>query len=166
MLDQKEKEFMEQTQRQTSTKTFKFQPQNQNLIQSLQSQISEFSAAFTKGDANAVTSFFTSDATLINPVGERAQGRDAILQVVQNDINTFLKGSRNEFKLENTRTISDDLMLIDMNHFVTELKTVDGKEAPSVTFHIVVLAKKVGDRWMWLDARPYSFMNMPTASVH
>jgi uncharacterized protein (TIGR02246 family) len=157
---------MEQTQGQTSTKTFNFQPQNQTLIQSLQSQISEFSAAFTNGDARAVASFFTPDATLINPVGERAQGRDAIFQVAQNDINTLLKGSRNEFKLENVRNLTDELMLIDMNQSVTELKTAEGKAAPSMTFHIVVLAKKVGDRWMWLDARPYSFMNMPPASVH
>jgi len=151
---------MEQSKSQTSSQLFQPQirSQDQALIQSIHSNLAEFAAAFSKADIRAVGSFFAEDATLINPIGERAQGREVIQRVAQKDLETFLKGSRSEFKLENARFLSDGLVLIDANQSVTGVKTQDGKEMPPFTFHVVILARKAGDRWMWLDARPYSLM--------
>jgi hypothetical protein len=58
------------------------------------------------------------------------------------------------------RDIGNDCALLDLDHELQNITKPDGSTG-SMKLHVVILAKKAGDRWQWLDARPYAFLPPP-----
>jgi len=118
--------------------------------------MTELADAFTRGEPDAVAAFFTDDATLINPAGARAQGRDQIRQVVHDDLRRILAGSKSTFILESMRACGPGLALVDATHKVEGAR---GEQMQGdLDLHVVCLCEKRGDRWMWRDARPHPYL--------
>lgn len=157
---------MDQSQMNRSTSTnWNQQPQDREFTDQIQSDLVEFSRAFTNVDVQIAASFFAPDATLINPAGVRVTGRDKIAQVMRDDLSSFLKGSRSEFKIENYRLLSNDLAVVDLHQELQGIQAPVGTTTPT-SFHVVCVMKKTGNRWLWQDVRPYAFLQAPQASVH
>jgi hypothetical protein len=92
-------------------------------------------------------------------------GRDKIAQVMRDDLSSFLKGARSEFKIENYRMLGNDLALVDIHQNLQGMQAPVGTAVPS-SFHVVCVMKKTGNRWLWQDVRPYAFLPAPQASLH
>ncbi len=119
--------------------------------------LTRIGAAFDKGDGQAVADNWTEDGTLINPVGATAVGRATVERLATIDAETMLKGTKNVFKRERLRVVSDSAVLVDATH------TASG--ATQVSLHVTFLMVKAQGTWRVADARPYAFIAPPPTAV-
>ena len=129
----------------------------------IKAEFTEFNAAWAKGDAKKLASFWTEDGTIINPVGVEGKGRAEIEKVISTDMSTFLKGAKAELKVDKVYSINDSTVFADCTHEMTNMHGPDGKAMPNMNAHVVALAVKQNDKWMWAHVRPYFFMPKPAA---
>lgn len=79
---------------------------------------------------------------------------------------SFLRGTRSTFEIQRVRMLGRDLVCMDLQHSVAGARMPDGSTG-TMKLHLVVLARRSGDRWRWRDARPYAFPPAPSsASMH
>jgi uncharacterized protein (TIGR02246 family) len=131
---------------------------------SLEATCRQFNEAFNRFDTKRVASFFTEDGTLITPSGELGRGRSGVETVYAHDCETILEGTRSTFTITSVRTLGNDLAFMDLDHELENFRMPDGTTGP-MKIHVVILAKRSGNAWQWLDARPYAFVP-PSPSVH
>lgn len=125
-----------------------------------------FESAFNRQDPKEVAAFWEQDGTLIGPTGTWGTGRSGVEKVYASDVEKFLRGTRSAFEVEAVRTIGRDLACIDCTHAIENARMPDGSKG-TMRLHLVVLARRSGEDWRWLDARPYAFLpEPPAASVH
>jgi uncharacterized protein (TIGR02246 family) len=125
-----------------------------------------FGAAFNRQDPKEVASFWEQDGTLIGPTGTWGVGRSGVEKVYASDVEKFLRGTRSTFEVEAVRAIGRDLACIDLEHAIENAYLPDGSKG-TLRLHLMVVARRSGDEWRWLDARPYAFLpEPPPASVH
>jgi uncharacterized protein (TIGR02246 family) len=127
----------------------------------VKARVADFIALFNKGDAKAMSAFFTDDATLVNPAGKSAKGPADIERVIADDVATILKGATMEMKVVSFRAVGKDAAFVELEHSVTGAKTPDGKPMPPMTFHVPALLLKKGKAWMIAEARPYAYLPPP-----
>ncbi len=127
---------------------------------SLETTLRKFNDAFNRFDSREVASFWAEDGTLLNPVGNYGRGRSEVQRVYHEDAETILGGSTSRFAITSARPVAPDCVLLDLDHEVTNFRRPDGTRG-DVTLHLVLLARRGGDRWEWLDARPYMIMQRP-----
>lgn len=131
---------------------------------SLQAACARFNELFNRFDARQVASCWTEDGTLITPTGEVGNGRSGVETAYRHDCDTILKGTTSRFEITSVRRLGSELAFLDLDHVFQNFRMPDGSTG-EMTLHVVMLARKVGNTWQWLDARPYAFL--PTApSVH
>lgn len=126
----------------------------------MKSQLSAMTAAFNKSDPKAVAEFFAMDATLINPQGTKASGRQSISELLQKDLNGILKAGKTEIKFGSMRSLGPDTAFVDSIHEIS-IKTPTNVNMPPLRIQFSGVVKKTGGKWLWLDARPYTMMMMP-----
>jgi uncharacterized protein (TIGR02246 family) len=131
-----------------------------SVDRSLETTLERFTAAFNSFDANQVASFWAEDGTLINPVGNYGKGRAGVERVYGEDARTMLGGSRSKFTITSARSVGDDTVFLDLDHDVENFHRPDGSTG-TMKLHVVILARRDGRDWQWLDARPYSFIERP-----
>src|SRR5512133_4181013 len=131
---------------------------------SLEAAWKKFTEAFNRFDAKQVASCWAEDGTLITPSGEVGRGRSAVETAYRHDCDTILKGTRSRFDITSVRRLGSDLALLDLDHELGNARMPDGSTG-TMKMHVVVLAKRSGSSWQWLDVRPYGFMPNPP-SVH
>ena len=125
-----------------------------------------FNAAFNRADVKEVAAFWDSDGTLIGPTGNRGIGRSGVEKVFADDVNQFLRGTTSTFTIEAVRSIGGDHALLDMDHTIQGARLPDGTIG-TMKLHTVILARRQGTEWRWLDARPYGFLpSKPASSMH
>lgn len=133
---------------------------------SLADTCQRFNTAFNRADVKEVASFWESDGTLIGPTGSRGAGRSGVERVFADDVNQFLRGTTSTFTIETARMVGRDLALLDMEHAIKNARLPDGTIG-TMKLHTVILARRQGTEWRWLDARPYGFMpSKPASSLH
>src|SRR5690242_19971009 len=71
----------------------------------IKARVSDFIAAFNKGDAKGMTAFFADDATLVNPAGMKGTGPAEIEKIISKDIATFLHDAKMDMKVVQFRGI-------------------------------------------------------------
>ena len=122
----------------------------------IESMFDRFSASWKSNDGAAVASFFVDDGTLINPFGQRADGRTAITAMYSEYFGGMLRDTATTFKLASVRAVEN-------NHaFVDGEQTVNGADGNVVLIvHLAALLRRDGDGWRFVDSRPYSFAAMP-----
>src|SRR6185295_11278564 len=75
----------------------------------------DFSAAWAKHDAKTMTTFWTDDASLINPFGRTAKGTAEIEKLFQDEQTGPLKNSTVKFDVTDMIAVSADTMFFDGN---------------------------------------------------
>lgn len=126
----------------------------------LEATVRAFNEAFNRFDAREVASFWADDGTLLNPVGNYGQGRSGAERVFHEDAETILEGTTSRFTIVRARRVGADCALLDLDHEVRNFRKPDGSRGDA-KLHVVILAQQKGDRWQWLDARPYALMPRP-----
>lgn len=132
--------------------------------QSLESSLRKFEEAFNRQDTQAVAACWTDDGTLITPTGEVGRGRSGVETAYRHDVETILEGTRSRFTITSARRIGQDTCFLDCEHVLQNCPMPDGTRG-TMKLHVCMLAKKTGNTWQWLDARPYAFLPKPP-SVH
>ena len=133
---------------------------------SLTETCEKFNAAFNRADVKEVAAFWDAEGTLIGPTGNRGTGRSGVEKVYADDVNQFLRGTTSRFTIESARMIGRDLALLDMDHAIQGARLPDGTTG-TMKLHTVIVARRQGTEWRWLDARPYGFLpSRPSSSMH
>lgn len=131
---------------------------------SLEAACRKFNEAFNRFDTKQVAACWTEDGTLITPSGEEGKGRSGVETAYRHDCDTLLAGTTSRFEITNVRRLGSDLAFMDLDHELQNFRMQDGSTGV-MKLHVVMLAKKSGNTWQWLDARPYAFVP-PPPSVH
>jgi uncharacterized protein (TIGR02246 family) len=131
---------------------------------SLEAACRKFNEVFNRLDAKQVASCWTEDGTLITPSGEVGKGRSGVETAFRHDCDTILKGTTSRFAIASVRRLGSDLAFLDLDHELQNFRMADGSTGV-MNLHVVMLAKRTGNTWQWLDARPYAFVPQPP-SVH
>jgi uncharacterized protein (TIGR02246 family) len=131
---------------------------------SLEAACRKFNEAFNRFDAEEVASFWTEDGTLITPAGEIGSGRSGVETAYRHDCETILAGTTSRFEISSVRRLGDDLAFMDLDQELQNFRKQDGSTG-TMKLHVVILARKSGNTWRWLDARPYAYVS-PPRSVH
>ncbi|WP_243336996.1 YybH family protein [Anaeromyxobacter soli] len=131
---------------------------------SLEAACRKFNEAFNRFDVEAVAAFWTEDGTLITPTGEVGNGRSGVAAAYRHDCETILAGTTSRFAISSVRRMEDDLAFMDLDHELQNFRMPDGSTR-TMKLHVVMLARKSGNAWHWLDARPYAYLP-PPRSVH
>jgi uncharacterized protein (TIGR02246 family) len=109
-------------------------------------------ATWKSNDGAAFAACFTEDGSLINPFGQRADGRAALTAMYTEYFGGMLQGTTTTIELTNLRQIADDVVLADGD------QTIYSKEgAALLELHAVNLIRRDGDTWRLMDSRPYEF---------
>jgi uncharacterized protein (TIGR02246 family) len=122
--------------------------------------VEEFFRLFADGwktnDGAAVASFFVEDGTLINPFGQRADGRGAVAAMYSEYFGGMLQGTSTTFNLSSVRPVEANHALADGE------QTISGSGGEVVLVaHLAALLRRDGDSWRFVDSRPYSFAASP-----
>ena len=113
-------------------------------------------AAWGANDGNAFAAYFTADGSLINPFGERADGREALTAMYSEYFAGMLKGTTTSIRLSHLRPIEPDHVLADAEQTIY---AANGDVL--MALHVVNLVRKDGDDWRLVDSRPYAFPPSP-----
>jgi uncharacterized protein (TIGR02246 family) len=138
--------------------------QGSNAEPSLEAAFRRFNELFNRFDTKQVASCWTEDGTLITPSGEVGRGRTGVEAAFRHDCDTILEGTTSRFTISSVRRLGSDLAFIDLDHELQNFRRPAGSRG-MMKLHLVMLAKKSGNSWQWLDARPYAFVP-PPPSVH
>ena len=131
--------------------------------EAIQKTAQEFFTAWNKNDVEALTSYWAENATLINPFGRMAHGKADIHQLFTDEQTTVFKGSTATVGDVKTRHLGSGLAFFDTELTVDNAHGPDGSVLPEMKYHLAVIAQMKGNKWQWLDARPYAFLPPPPA---
>ena len=113
-------------------------------------------AAWKANDGAEFAAHFTEDGSLINPFGERADGRAALTAMYSEYFAGMLAGTTTSIESTRLRAIDADHVLADSDQNVY---------APTgdviLALHVVNLMQREGDDWRIVDSRPYAFSPVP-----
>jgi uncharacterized protein (TIGR02246 family) len=116
----------------------------------------KLAASWSDNDGAAFAAFFTEDGSLINPFGERADGRDALRTMYTAYFAGMLKGTTTSIDLAHLRLVGTDDAFADADQTVY---SADGDVV--LTLHVVNLLRRDGNSWRLVDSRPYAFSPPP-----
>ncbi len=122
------------------------------LFDQVESAFDGFAAAWKTNDGSAVANAFTDDGSLINPFGQRADGRSAIAAMYAEYFGGMLGGTSTTCQLTHARAVGD-------NHaFADGDQAIYGPDGTVVlAFHLCALLRRAGGTWRFVDSRPYAF---------
>jgi len=112
--------------------------------------------AWKSNDGASVASFFVEDGSLINPFGERADGRAAIADMYSDYFGGMLRDTSTSVELASVRSVGSDHAFADGEQTIY---AANGDVVLAV--HISALLRRDGDIWRIVDGRPYTFATMP-----
>lgn len=118
----------------------------------------EVSDAWAAGDAAAIVSHFTKEASIINPFGQDAWNREDAQKVIAADLE-MMKGSTQTFDgFKFHSVLPGGFSLVDATGTVSGLKNADGSAAADMQFHVYAAMANRGGKWCVLALRPYAFV--------
>jgi uncharacterized protein (TIGR02246 family) len=113
-------------------------------------------AAWSANDGTAFAAFFTDDGSLINPFGERADGRAALTAMYSEYFGGMLKGTTTSISVTHVRPVGSDHAFADAEQAIY---AANGDVL--LALHVVNLLRRDGDDWRLADSRPYAFLPAP-----
>ncbi len=111
----------------------------------------KLAAAWKDNDGAAFAAFFTEDGSLINPFGERADGREALRAMYSEYFGGMLKGTTTSISSTQLRPVEPDHAFADAEQTVY---AANGEVL--LALHVVNLLRRDGDDWQLVDSRPYA----------
>jgi uncharacterized protein (TIGR02246 family) len=124
--------------------------------ESIASFFEQISDAWKTNNGDILADCFTEDASLINPFGERADGRTAVGAMYSTYFQGLLAGTTSSIAVQSVRAVGDDHALVDVDQTITG---ADGAVVMDV--HLAALLRRDGDGWRLVDARPCLFPPVP-----
>ena len=117
-----------------------------------------FDKSWEANDGEAVAGHFTADGSLVNPFGERADGRDAVAAMYSQYFGGMLAGTTISSTITSVRPVGDDHALVDGE------QTITGSDGETVlAVRLCALLRRDGDAWCFADSRPYVVAAPPAA---
>jgi uncharacterized protein (TIGR02246 family) len=116
----------------------------------------ELTDTWKTNDGAAFASFFTEDGSLINPFGERADGRAALTAIYTEYFGGMLHGTTTSINLTTLRAIGDDHAFADADQTIYSA----GGDAV-LALHVVNLLRRQDAEWRLVDSRRYTFPPPP-----
>ncbi len=101
----------------------------------------EFIAAFNRGDAKTVASFWTPEGVYIDQIGREFKGRDALVKLYQ-EVFAANKGAKLTIHVKSLRSVTPDVAI---EEGLTEVAPANG-DPPTAARFVAVLVKK-DDVW-------------------
>jgi uncharacterized protein (TIGR02246 family) len=114
-------------------------------------EITEFTKAWNEGNAKAAAAFFTDDAVRVGAFGDIQKGRAEIEAAYERLLHQMMSGAAITQERGVVRMLSADLALWSGG---MEIRMPDGSSRKG---HVVQVMKKVGPRWLVLEAHPKIF---------
>src|SRR6266516_7630293 len=116
----------------------------------IKSTLDRFAAAWKTNDGATVAGFFAEDGSLINPFGQRADGRTAVAAMYAEYFGGMLRGTSTTINLASVRAVEQD------HAFADAEQTINASDGSVVLVaHLAALLRREGDGWRFVDARPY-----------
>ena len=127
-------------------------------IDQISSTLDRLAEAWKANDAAAVASLFTDDGSLINPFGQRADGRAAVAGMYEEYFAGMLKATSTTIDVRHVRAVNDDYAFVD-----TEQQILGPDGLIVLAVHLTALFRQEEGRWLIADGRAYAFA--PVAQV-
>jgi uncharacterized protein (TIGR02246 family) len=124
---------------------------------SIQAFLDESGQVWKTNDGGAFADLFTEDGSLINPFGERVDGRGAVAAMYSEYFKGMLSGTSAATTVQSARAVGDAHAFVDCDQTITG---ADGQVVLAV--HLTALLRRDGDGWRFVDARPYTFPEIPS----
>jgi len=125
-----------------------------------QAAVEEFFDRFTRSwgadGGAALGDYYCEDGTLINPFGERAQGRTAVAAMYGDYFAGILSATTTSVKLDSVRMVGSDHAFVDAEQTIVG---ADGTTAMAV--HLAALLRRDSEGWRFVDSRPYTVASIP-----
>jgi uncharacterized protein (TIGR02246 family) len=122
----------------------------------IKSVLDRLAEVWKTNDGEALAGLFTEDGSLINPFGERADGRAAIAAMYGAYFDCMLGGTATELELKSVRDLGGEHAFVDAEQVIT---APDGSVV--LTVHNASLLRREADGWRLVDARPYAYAAPP-----
>ena len=107
--------------------------------------------AWQSNDGAAVAGFFVEDGSLINPFGQRADGRAAVAAMYAEYFGGMLRGTSTTLDVGRVRPVGEDHAFVDAEQAIT-----GPNGAVVLAVHLAALLRREGDTWRFVDSRPYA----------
>lgn len=125
-------------------------------LDQITSTFDRFSAAWKSNDGAAVAGFFVEDGALVNPFGQRADGRPAVAAMYSEYFGGMLRGTSTTISLTRVRAVEENHAFADGEQTIY---AADGSVV--LVVHLAALLRRDGNGWRFVDARPYTYETMP-----
>jgi uncharacterized protein (TIGR02246 family) len=123
---------------------------------SIQAFLDQADQVWKTNDGGAFADLFTEDGSLINPFGERVDGRGAVGAMYSEYFKGMLSGTSTTTTVQSVRAVGDGHAFADCDQTIIG---ADGQVVLAV--HLAALLRRDNDRWRFVDARPYTFPETP-----
>lgn len=137
-------------------------------LQQIKDLANSVAKAFSSNDPQAAANLFAEDASVINPQGKRADGRDQIQQQFTNDLNGPMKDQQFTFSNIEVKMIKPDVAYFDLDQLTQggkQNEAQQGQGGPPPRVHVTGLVVKQGGKWVIEEARPATYLKeQPTSS--
>ena len=127
-------------------------------VDQIASSLARFCSAWKTNDGAALAGFFTDDGSLINPFGQRADGRSAVSAMYSEYFGGMLRGTSTTFNLASVRDVELNHALVDGEQTIS---APDGSVV--LVVHVAALLRRDGEEWRFVDSRPYAFAQAASA---
>ncbi len=122
-----------------------------------------FFDSWNKHDVDGMVAHWTRNASLINPMGRKAKGKDEIRALLNDEQTTIFRQSIAKIVSLDAKRVGDRLAWYDAEMTVDNALGPDGAAMPQMKMHIAGLMQRKGHKWLLYAARPYAFLPPPPA---
>lgn len=113
--------------------------------------LQQFADSWQKNDGTVLADTFTDAGTIINPFGQRADGRSGVAAMYDAYFNGMLAGTTTTIQLDTVRPVGND------HAFVDAEQTIHAPDGDALlVVHLAALLQRDGDAWRFVDSRPYT----------
>ena len=124
--------------------------------QAIYAENDRFLEAWNTGDAQAAASFYTEDGVRVGAMGDKEQGREQIAAAYNHLLHTAMPGAKVTMEKGTVRMLTPEFAVWKGG---IQIERTNG--GPALKGHVVQVMKKVGDRWLILEAHPKLFPPSP-----
>lgn len=125
--------------------------------QAIIAETQAFMDAWNRGDAKAAASFYTEDGTRVGAFGDVQHGRAEIEVAYDRLMHQIMPGAKAKQERGTVRMLTPEFAVWQGG---LEITPPDG--APPMKGHVIQVMKKVGNRWLILEAHPKIFPPPPS----
>lgn len=125
-------------------------------MERIMAETQAFSEAWVRGDAKGAASFYTEDGVRVGAFGDRQRGRAQIEAAYDRLLHQTMPGAKLNQERREVRMLTAEYAI-----WQAAIEIVPAGGAAPLKGHVVQVMRKVGDRWLILEAHPKIFPPPP-----